>query len=111
MKKEGDHNVINLIPFQLPSGAYVQAVEVKLPKTNLLAISTEYGYIMCGALDVALLNERLASRQILAGRAVGVKSLDELLNAPLESVTAEAEARGIHPGMLGYQALELMRMP
>ena len=103
--------MINFLPVQLPSGAFVQAVEVKLPKTNLLAFSTDYGYIMCGALDVNLLNERLAGRKIVAGRAVGVKTLDELFHAPLESVTIEAEARGIYPGMLGYQALELMLMP
>lgn len=103
--------MIKMIPFQLPSGTFVNAVEVNLPKTNLLAIFTDYGYIMCGALDVALLNERLAARQILAGRAVGVKTLDELFYAPLESVTTEALARGIKPGMLGYKALELMLMP
>lgn len=103
--------MITLFPFQLPSGAYVQAIEVKLPKTNLLVFSTDYGYIMCGALDIALLNERLVSRKVIAGRAVGVKTLDELLNAPLESVTVEAEARGICVGMPGYKALELMLMP
>lgn len=28
------------------------AIEVKLPKTTLLAVTTDKGYIMCGALDV-----------------------------------------------------------
>ncbi|MFD1773211.1 MULTISPECIES: YunC family protein [Paenibacillus] len=80
-------------------------VEVKLPKTTLLTISTDKGYIMCGALDVGLLNERLADRGIIAGRAVGVRTLEQLLAAPLESVTFEAEKLGIVPGMTGSEAL------
>lgn len=83
----------------------VIAIEVKLPKTNLLIITTNSGYIMCGALDVALLNERLKDRGIIAGRAVGVKTIDELLQAPLESVTRKAEEIGIQVGMRGYDAL------
>lgn len=81
------------------------AVTVRLPKTTLLTISNEIGYIMCGALDVELLNSRLHDRKIIAGRAVGVKTIDELLKAPLESVTLEAEQLGIHEGMIGEEAL------
>ncbi|MBM7096994.1 DUF1805 domain-containing protein [Bacillus sp. H-16] len=81
------------------------AVTVKLPKTNFMAVTNDVGYIMCGALDVALLNEKLAARKIVAGRAVGVRTIDDLLNAPLESVTYEAEYLGIHAGMSGKEAL------
>ncbi|HZG83625.1 YunC family protein [Paenibacillus sp.] len=80
-------------------------IEVKLPKTTLVVVSTEKGYIMCGALDVALLNEKLKDRGIVAGRAVGVKTLEELLAAPLESVTIEAERLGVTVGMKGSDAL------
>ncbi|MEK3713883.1 MULTISPECIES: YunC family protein [unclassified Paenibacillus] len=83
-------------------------VEVKLPKTTLLSISTDKGYIMCGALDIGLLNEVLSDRQIIAARAVGVRTLQQLLAAPLESVTIEAEKLGIVPGMSGAEALLLM---
>ncbi|MFS0727258.1 YunC family protein [Paenibacillus sp. 1P07SE] len=83
-------------------------VEVKLPKTTLLSISTDRGYIMCGALDVGLLNEKLRERGIIAGRAVGVRTLEELLEAPLESVTAAAEELGVHAGMSGRDALTKM---
>lgn len=102
--------MMTLVPFTLPNGETVIGCEVKLPKTTLLSISTPIGYIMCGALDVQLLNNnpKLAERRIVAGRAVGVKTLEELFAAPLESVTKEAEARGIVPGMLGYEALSLM---
>ena len=78
---------------------------VHLPKTTLLTISNERGYIMCGALDVELLNQKLADRKIIAGRAVGVRTIDDLLKAPLESVTYEAQACGIEEGMTGEEAL------
>lgn len=70
-----------------------------------MAVTAEKGYIMCGALDVALLNEKLKERKIIAGRAVGVRTIEQLLEAPLESVTTEAEAIGIKAGMTGKEAL------
>ena len=81
------------------------AVTVRLPKTTLLTVSNDKGYIMCGALDVGLLNMQLHDRKIIAGRAVGVKTIEQLLKAPLESVTLEAERLGIRAGMSGEQAL------
>ena len=86
-------------------GHYFTAVTVHLPKTTLLTISNERGYIMCGALDVGLLNQKLADRKIIAGRAVGVRTIDDLLKAPLESVTYEARECGIVEGMIGEEAL------
>src|SRR6478735_9625698 len=86
-------------------GHTFNAVTVLLPKTTLLTISSDKGYIMCGALDVSLLNDKLADRQIIAGRAVGVRTIEQLLEAPLESVTLEAEKRGIFKGTIGKDAL------
>ncbi|CAG5091862.1 YunC [Thermobacillus xylanilyticus] len=99
--------MIRLVPMPFEGGVAL-GVEVLLPKTTLLAITTDVGYIMCGALDVALLNERLRDRGIVAGRAVGVRTLEQLMEAPLESVTTAAEARGILPGMRGADALKMM---
>lgn len=99
--------MVTLEPVQV--GDYVLVgVEVKLPKTTLLSISTSRGYIMCGALDIGLLNNTLSDRQIIAARAVGVRTLPQALAAPLESVTIEAEKLGIVPGMTGAEALLLM---
>ncbi|NEW07828.1 DUF1805 domain-containing protein [Paenibacillus sp. SYP-B3998] len=81
------------------------AIEVKLPKTTLLVVTTDKGYIMCGALDVGLLNERLRDRNIVAARATGVRTIEELLEAPLESVTYTAEDLGIVAGMTGREAI------
>ncbi|WP_373233399.1 YunC family protein [Cohnella sp.] len=89
-------------------GHQVIGIEVTLPKTTLLAITTEHGYIMCGALDIRLLNEKLKERRIVAGRAVGVRTIEQLLDAPLDMITLEAELHGIHPGMKGSDALVKM---
>jgi Uncharacterized conserved protein len=86
-------------------GHQVISIEVALPKTTLLAITTDHGYIMCGALDIRLLNEKLNDRRIVAGRATGVRTIEQLLDAPLDMVTTEAELRGISPGMKGADAL------
>ncbi|MBB3108314.1 uncharacterized protein YunC (DUF1805 family) [Paenibacillus phyllosphaerae] len=100
--------MMRMVPIVLDNGATVLGVEVKLPKTTLLAVTTDKGYIMCGALDVGLLNEKLSDRNIIAGRAVGVRTLEDLMAAPLESVTGAALALGISPGMKGSDAVALM---
>lgn len=96
--------MIDLSPVEIGGHTFL-AVSVLLPKTTLLAVTSDKGYIMCGALDVGLLNEKLKDRKIIAGRAVGVRTIEQLLHAPLESVTLEAEELGIHPGMIGKDAL------
>ncbi|KEP28225.1 MULTISPECIES: YunC family protein [Bacillus] len=96
--------MVNLTPITIDGHSFT-AVTVKLPKTNFMAVTNEHGYIMCGALDVGLLNEKLADRGIIAGRAVGVRTIEQLLDAPLESVTYAAEALGIPAGTIGRDAL------
>ncbi|TCJ04777.1 YunC family protein [Cytobacillus praedii] len=96
--------MIDLKPIDIKGYTFL-CVSVELPKTNLLVVTNDKGYIMCGALDVALLNEKLKDRKVIAGRAVGVKTIEQLLEAPLESVTYEAESLGIHRGMIGKEAL------
>lgn len=96
--------MINLEPINIEGYTFL-TISVELPKTNLLVVTNDKGYIMCGALDVALLNEKLKDRKVVAGRAVGVKTISQLLNAPLESITYEAEELGITEGMIGREAL------
>ncbi|WP_062447483.1 YunC family protein [Thalassobacillus devorans] len=81
------------------------AIRVALPKTNLLIVSNDVGYIMCAALDVDLLSEKLADRKVIAGRAVGVRTIEQLLEAPLEKVTDASREKGWRPGMKGKDAL------
>jgi len=96
--------MIQIKPIEI-EGHIVLGIEIKLPMTTLLVVTTEKGYVMCGALDIQLLNQKLKDRQIIAGRAIGVRTLEQLLDAPLESVTFEAEHLGIHPGMKGRDAI------
>lgn len=91
------------------NGERFQATEVNLPKTNLLVIESASGYVMCGALDVELLRTKLANRGIIAARAVGVKTMDDLMNGTVESCTQGAQAIGIAPGMPIREALLCMR--
>jgi uncharacterized protein YunC (DUF1805 family) len=96
--------MINMEPINIDGHTFL-SISVELPKTNLLVVTNDKGYIMCGALDVALLNEKLKDRKVVAGRAVGVKTISQLLAAPLESITYEAEELGITQGMIGRNAL------
>ncbi|WP_138418530.1 YunC family protein [Aquibacillus sediminis] len=97
--------MITCKPLFIDGEAFV-ATQVKLPNTNLMVISNEVGYVMCGALDVDLLNDKLADRKIVAGRATGVKTIDQLLDAPLNKVTKEAaETYGWYEGMNTKDAL------
>ncbi len=95
----------------LIEGEHFVAITVKLPKTNFMAVTCDTGYIMCGALDVALLNEKLKEREIIAARAVGVRTIEQLLDAPLESVTLKCEELGIFKGTIGKDALLKMKQP
>jgi len=89
--------MVELRPVALPEGTAI-GIEVDLPNTHLAILVAGSGYVMCGALDVRGLDERLAARRIVAGRAVGVGSVEELLAASLESVTQGMASLGIRPG-------------
>lgn len=106
-KRETEGDVTSMVKVEpVWIGQYpVTSIEVKLPKTNLLILQTANGYVMCGALDIVLLREKLTDRGILAARAVGVKTMDELINGQVESCTQPAEALGIHTGMNVREAL------
>lgn len=96
--------MVTIEPITIRGKTFI-ATTILLPKTTLLMVSNDVGYIMCGALDVDLLNNRLSDRKIIAGRAVGVRTIQQLLDAPLEAVTIEAEKIGIKVGTIGKDAL------
>ena len=98
--------MITVNPLEV-DGMIFMAVRVELPKTNLLTISNDIGYIMCAALDVDIFNEvpKLMERNVIAGRAMGVRPIDELLKAPLQKITDASKAYGWEVGMTGKEAL------
>jgi uncharacterized protein YunC (DUF1805 family) len=99
--------VIRIQPVHLERGIAV-GVLVELPKTRALSISTEKGYVMCGLLDVPFLDELHSDRQVVAARVVGVREIDDLLEARIRDCTAAAAKLGVRPGMTGREALDLM---
>ncbi|MHA6251932.1 YunC family protein [Oceanobacillus sp. CAU 1775] len=98
--------MITINPIEI-DGMQFTAVSVELPKTTLLTISNEVGYIMCAALDVDIFNEipKLKERNVVAGRALGVRTIDQLLHAPLEKITDASKEYGWEVGMTGREAL------
>lgn len=107
MQGEVPVHQVEVRPIPLPEGTAI-GFRVELPSTHLIAISTGKGYIMCGALDVDLLNTALAERRIVAGRSLGVRSFEDLLELPLTDVTDAARALGVVPGLKGREALARM---
>jgi len=96
--------LLHMRPVEI-AGRTVIGIEVELPKTHLVILTTGRGYLMCGALDVGLLSTKLAAREIVAARAVGVRTLEELMAAPVESATPAAQALGVEVGQDGRTAL------
>mgnify|MGYP001336621697 CR=1 FL=1 len=101
--------MITVNPIEI-EGMQFTAVSVELRKTTLLTISNEVGYVMCAALDVDIFNEipKLKERKVIAGRAVGVRTIDQLLHAPLEKVTDASKEYGWKEGMTAKEALLLI---
>ncbi len=100
--------MVSLVPVPV-AGGIATGITVELPRTHLVIVAGSRGYIMCGALDVALLDApHMRSREIVAARAVGVKSIEDLLAAPLESATSAAQALGVRPGMTGREAVAML---
>lgn len=99
--------MISMTPLSLRGGTAI-GISVELPQTHLVIAATKTGYLMCGALDVGLLDRLLGQRRVIAARALGVRTINDLLDRPLESVTAEAGRVGLAPGMPGRQALEIL---
>ena len=96
--------MITINPIEI-DGIVFTAIQVEIPKTNLLIITNEIGYIMCAALDIDVLNEKLKDRKVIAGRAVGVRNIEQLLEAPLEKITDASKKYGWEVGMSGKEAL------
>lgn len=99
--------MIRVEPVRLGADTVI-SIECQLPKTTLLVIQTNTGYIMCGALDIGLLRNKLQDRGILAARAVGVRTMEQLWDGTVESCTQAAENIGIDAGMPVREAV--MRM-
>jgi uncharacterized protein YunC (DUF1805 family) len=82
-------------------GKKVTGVEVPLPKAPLVVAYGKDGFVMCG-----YLNTDAADRMNVAAAMVrGVKTVDDLLAAKVESISKAAGQKGVALGMTGKDAL------
>lgn len=75
--------------------------EVPLPKAPLVGVYNENGFVMCGFLNI----EAADKMGIAAGMVRGVRTVDDLLKAPLQGVSEAGLAKGLKLGMTGREAL------
>lgn len=54
-------------------------ITTELPKTRVLALATEKGYVMCGIINIPELDRIHPERRIVAARVVGVREVEDLL--------------------------------
>ncbi len=82
-------------------GLQLTAVKIELKNTTLLLIEGYDAFFMCGALDVNIYGQR----EVLCGKAVGVKTIEDLYQAKIADSTNYAKSQGILPGMSVHEAL------
>ncbi|MGV3660085.1 MAG: YunC family protein [Prosthecobacter sp.] len=85
-------------------GTSFESVHVPTEKTNILLVKAAGGFVGCGYFDVAVANR--------VGDAVatvtGVKTIDDLLAAPIVRLSDKARELGVAEGMSGRDALNLL---
>lgn len=80
-------------------------LKVDLPESPpLLLMVGEKGFVMCGYLNVEAA-EKLA---VAAAMVSGVKTFEDVLDAPVKATTTKASDLGIKTGMKGSEALQRM---
>ncbi len=91
------------------NGTVFNKIRVDLPKTNLIIITSDKGFLMCGALNVNIYNsDKLKDRKVLCGSVLGVKTYDDLLKGKLHEVSDAFKELGAYPGMRVSDALYLL---
>lgn len=87
------------------NGRATLSLKVNLPDSPpLLAIMGDRGFVMCGFLNIQAA-EKLG---VVAAMVSGVKTIDDVLNADVKTVTTKAEKIGIKPGLKGREAVKLL---
>ncbi len=81
-----------------------EGYEIQLPNTRLVFVLTKQGYVMCGYLDLTTA-DKVGD---IAALVRGVNTVEELLKAKVQGVSAAAKQLGVEIGMSGEKALEKM---
>ncbi|WP_291322247.1 DUF1805 domain-containing protein [Desulfonatronospira sp.] len=79
-------------------------VEFPTPKTRLLAVRGEKGILGCGYFNMAVAEKIDEALAIVRG----VQSVEDMLEAEVKKVSPAAQVLGVHAGMTGREAMQLM---
>jgi len=79
-------------------------LSLNLLSKNLIVLRGSNGYVMCGYLDLTIAEKF----QDAAVRVTGVSSIEEALEARVDSCTGLAEKLGIHKGQPIQEVLPLI---
>lgn len=91
------------------NGKKFNTLEVELPKTTLLLVEGSKGFIMCGALDVDIYDSpKLLPREVICCKAIGVKTMDDLIGGTIYQASNKAIEIGIYQGMKVIDALNFL---
>ena len=77
-------------------------VEICLHNTTLLIIEGYKSFFMCGALDTSVYK----NREVICGRAMGVKNIEQLYNANIVDLSEYAKQIGLQAGMTVSEAFK-----
>lgn len=77
---------------------------VPIEPAPLLVIAARRGFVMCGYLDIEVVEDMGAA----AAKVWGVSSFNDVLNARIVEATSRAREMGVSIGMRGKDALERM---
>ena len=86
-------------------GITFETVHVLTAKTNILLVKAAGGFVGCGYFDVAVANRVGDAVAIVTG----VKTIDEVLAAPVVRLSDRALEAGVTEGMTGREAALLLQ--
>ncbi|MCQ6962476.1 YunC family protein [Methanolobus chelungpuianus] len=76
----------------------------QMQKAPIIVINADKGFVMCGYLDL----EAATALDDVAVKVKGVRTFEDVLEAPVVGATPSAISLGVKVGMTGREALELM---
>lgn len=77
-------------------------VEIELNNSTILLIEGFKSFFMCGALNPKVYKDR----EVICGNAVGVKSIEQLLNSKINELSNYAIKQGLNTNMKVYEAFK-----
>ena len=84
-------------------------VDIDMDNTSILILEGYNAFAMCGALNVDVYNsDKMMDRKVICMRATGVRTIDALLEAKIESCSNYAKTKGIDKDMLIKDAFKIL---